>query len=562
MLRDLWARLSPAVRRALTFWRRSIQARVVASTVVLSAVVVSAVGWILLQQVRQGLLEHRVEVVLGEVDDEMGDARGPAGGRIGAARSTSGGSSATWSTRSSTAARAAATASCWPVRKGRTSRLREGGGEYTSGLDLVSIPEDLEAHFDGVGRSTAWTYTEIVSSVAGESLLGPGRGCRLPGAAALGRQDLHALLPLPAHRGAGDAGARHPCPAHRRRTAAGPGRGPDLAGHAPGRDADPDGPPGSPSGSAAGRLQERLQVDRRGRHRPAGLLLQPDGHQPPAPDPAARGAQLGPAPLRLRRLPRAAHPADHRADGLRPPARRPRRLRPDGRPRGRAPPGRAGPLREPPRRPARDQPLRRRGGRARARGHQPRRHRQPGRRPPPSRSPTSATSGLVVEHPDDPVRAEVDQPPRGADPAQPGHQRHRPRAGRRPHRGRRGPARVRRGGSRDHRARPRRRPRAGGGRDGVQPVLALGPGPHPHAAAAPVSGLADRARRTPTSTAAGCRHGDAAGRAPSSGSPSRAGPAPRCGTARCRSIPEDAVSSDAAVVPGPQAAVPVQEVER
>ena len=31
------------IRRALTFWRRSIQARVVASIVVLSAVVVSAV---------------------------------------------------------------------------------------------------------------------------------------------------------------------------------------------------------------------------------------------------------------------------------------------------------------------------------------------------------------------------------------------------------------------------------------------------------------------------------------------------------------------------------------
>ena len=75
MLRDLWTRIAPAVRRALTFWRRSIQARVVVSTVVLSAVIVSGVGWILLQQTRQGLLEHRVDVVLGEVDAEMGDAR-------------------------------------------------------------------------------------------------------------------------------------------------------------------------------------------------------------------------------------------------------------------------------------------------------------------------------------------------------------------------------------------------------------------------------------------------------------------------------------------------------
>ena len=63
-----------AVRRALTFWRRSIQARVVASTVVLSAVVVSAVGWLLLQQTQQGLLEHRVDAVLTEVNTAMADA--------------------------------------------------------------------------------------------------------------------------------------------------------------------------------------------------------------------------------------------------------------------------------------------------------------------------------------------------------------------------------------------------------------------------------------------------------------------------------------------------------
>ena len=61
----LWPvdRLPEALRRGLTFWRRSIQARVVASTVLLSAVVVSAVGWFLLQQTRDGLLEHRVDAV-------------------------------------------------------------------------------------------------------------------------------------------------------------------------------------------------------------------------------------------------------------------------------------------------------------------------------------------------------------------------------------------------------------------------------------------------------------------------------------------------------------------
>lgn len=173
MLRDLWARLSPAVRRALTFWRRSIQARVVASTLVLSAVVVSAVGWILLQQVRQGLLEHRVDVVLGEVDNEMVDARdrleAASGREVNIGRQQRDlvdpiidrGSSRGYSV-------------VLAGPEGEDIPLREGGGEYTSGLDLVSIPEDLEAHFDGVGRSTAWTYTEIVSEASGESSSVPG----------------------------------------------------------------------------------------------------------------------------------------------------------------------------------------------------------------------------------------------------------------------------------------------------------------------------------------------------------------------------------------------------
>lgn len=173
MLRDLWTRLSPAVRRALTFWRRSIQARVVASTLVLSAVVVSGVGWILLQQVRQGLLEHRVDVVLGEVDAEMGDARdrleAASGREVNVGRQQRDlvdpiidrGSSRGYSV-------------VLAGPEGEDIPLREGGGEYTSGLDLVSVPEPLEAHFDGVSRSTAWTYTEIVSNASGERSVVPG----------------------------------------------------------------------------------------------------------------------------------------------------------------------------------------------------------------------------------------------------------------------------------------------------------------------------------------------------------------------------------------------------
>lgn len=155
------ARVMPGLRRGLTFWRRSIQARVVVSTVLLSAIVISGVGWILLQQTRDGLLEHRVEVVHGEVEAEVADATD----RLAAASGTE--------VNASRQQRDLVD----PIIERGTSRgysvvlagpegedlpLSEGGGEYSSGLDLASVPGDLEAHFDGVNRSTAWTYTDIV----------------------------------------------------------------------------------------------------------------------------------------------------------------------------------------------------------------------------------------------------------------------------------------------------------------------------------------------------------------------------------------------------------------
>lgn len=166
MLRDLWARAAPAVRRALTFWRRSIQARVVASTIVLSAIVVSAVGWILLQQTRQGLLEHRVDVVLGEVDTEMVEASD----RLAAASGTEVNSGRQQRDLVEPIIERGVSRGYSVVLAGPAGEdvaLREGGSEYTSGLDLVSVPRELEEHFDGPNRATAWTYTRIVTE-AGE----------------------------------------------------------------------------------------------------------------------------------------------------------------------------------------------------------------------------------------------------------------------------------------------------------------------------------------------------------------------------------------------------------
>ncbi len=73
-----------ALRRAATIWRRSIQARVVISTLLLSAVVVSLVGWVLLQQITSGLLEGKTDSSVAEATRATAEAQS----RLSAANGT------------------------------------------------------------------------------------------------------------------------------------------------------------------------------------------------------------------------------------------------------------------------------------------------------------------------------------------------------------------------------------------------------------------------------------------------------------------------------------------
>jgi two-component system sensor histidine kinase MtrB len=68
-------RPSSPLRRAVTVWGRSIQARVVISTLLLSAVVVSLVGWVLLHQVTDGLVESKTESSVAEATRATADAQ-------------------------------------------------------------------------------------------------------------------------------------------------------------------------------------------------------------------------------------------------------------------------------------------------------------------------------------------------------------------------------------------------------------------------------------------------------------------------------------------------------
>ena len=148
------------LRRALTFWRRSIQARVVASTLLLSAAVVGAVGWFLLQQTREGLLDNRVQTVVAETENIKAEAES----RLSATPGTDVDASSQQAeliepiiqrgqTRGFTVVLAG------PVGK-NTGRIAQGGARSSPGLDTTSVPASMEAYFQ-VPRRTAWTYTTI-----------------------------------------------------------------------------------------------------------------------------------------------------------------------------------------------------------------------------------------------------------------------------------------------------------------------------------------------------------------------------------------------------------------
>ena len=157
-------RLPSGLRSALTFWRRSIQARVLVSTLLLSATVVSVVGWFLLQQTRDGLLDHRVDAVVAEAATETEDAR----------------SRLTYVPRTDPDAATQQKDLALPIIQRGASRgfavvlaaptdaeagAARGGATFTPGLDRSSVPISLVEHFAD-SSEPSWTYTRI-------RLLGP-----------------------------------------------------------------------------------------------------------------------------------------------------------------------------------------------------------------------------------------------------------------------------------------------------------------------------------------------------------------------------------------------------
>jgi two-component system sensor histidine kinase MtrB len=148
-----------ALRRGLTFWRRSIQARVVVSTLLLSAVVVTAVGWILLRQVEHGLVDHRVVAVLNDVGNETTQARQ----QLAATPGTDTDANAQAKELATTLYQQGQARGFDVLLAGPGSNgdpITERGTWQTPGLDVSSVPPSLVSHFD-TSTGAAWTYSTI-----------------------------------------------------------------------------------------------------------------------------------------------------------------------------------------------------------------------------------------------------------------------------------------------------------------------------------------------------------------------------------------------------------------
>ena len=68
--RSVWAVVRRAVGDGLRLWRRSIRTRVVVTIILLGAIVAGSVGWLLIRQISDGLVESRVSAARAEAESE------------------------------------------------------------------------------------------------------------------------------------------------------------------------------------------------------------------------------------------------------------------------------------------------------------------------------------------------------------------------------------------------------------------------------------------------------------------------------------------------------------
>ncbi len=189
-----------ALRRVTTVWRRSIQARVVISTLLLSAVVVSLVGWVLLRQITGGLVTAKTDLAVTEAARATAEAQG----RLSAASGNDFDASTQLTQLVSTLVSRGSVQGYEILLRGpidgSTTRLTTGAGtSSTPGVLGASIPRPLRREVEsGVTDRTSYTYSTIryASSTGRASVPGVVTGSQVTLPADGGTYTLYYLFPM------------------------------------------------------------------------------------------------------------------------------------------------------------------------------------------------------------------------------------------------------------------------------------------------------------------------------------------------------------------------------
>jgi two-component system sensor histidine kinase MtrB len=151
------------LRRAVTVWRRSIQARVVLSTLLLSTVVVSLVGWVLLQQITVGLVKGKTDSSVAEAARATAEAQS----RLSAANGNDFDTGTQLTQLVSTLVSRGSVQGYEVVLSGPVAGSTPGlpggvGTSTTPGVLSASIPARLRTDVeDGTTDKTSYTYSTI-----------------------------------------------------------------------------------------------------------------------------------------------------------------------------------------------------------------------------------------------------------------------------------------------------------------------------------------------------------------------------------------------------------------
>jgi two-component system sensor histidine kinase MtrB len=151
-------RLARGPRAALSLWRRSLRTRVVTTIVLLSAVVVGSVGYMVMSQITEGLVDSRVKASVAEARSETDTAREQL--------TSAGGNDSDPDTQlrqlvESLVARGEIkgfdVVVLGPVAGGTTA----GGIQSTRAVDVRSVPATLRRAVEDGADGLSWTFTRI-----------------------------------------------------------------------------------------------------------------------------------------------------------------------------------------------------------------------------------------------------------------------------------------------------------------------------------------------------------------------------------------------------------------